>query len=466
MSRLSGSAVLTGLSLALAFLTALPAEAQFYRPRDPFGSHLRVDTYQPQRVLPAIVVQGDWLLTGWGPSAVETPGIALVQLSTGEPLWTVIAEPEESLTPWLDGKAVYLQRSRREAETFDLQLRDAVTGTVLNTHESPIDPAMVVTQILETVIIMGPKEVLDKRTGQRRGVLPAEVYYNDVFCELGGKLYGHAIPEPRSPPSELLEVDLETLQVTRRWNIADILGDERFVHPIITNGSLLIFSTDGRLTALDLKTDQRAWQIEIAPLASLLFVNDLAAPVDEQLIPPDLPVRPLLVEWATGEHRVGDLPDRRVDLLQWNENRPLHLEFVKPMDRGTVFHFRRESAEQLIGLDDRGKRLWNHERTLTRSGEKLICVADWFAALPAASLIEIIDLDTGAITHQIQPESVGLTSHKTAIDEYQTTNAIAKNSTVKPSVPFPVSGTTSLILIVAGLLIGYVVIRRLTGGSH
>jgi hypothetical protein len=286
------------------------------------------------------------------------------------------------------------------------------------------------------------------------------------FANWGGKLYGHAIPEPRSPPSELLEVDLETLQVTRRWNIADILGDERFVHPIITNGSLLIFSTDGRLTALDLKTDQRAWQIEIAPLASLLFVNDLAAPVDEQLIPPDLPVRPLLVEWATGEHRVGDLPDRRVDLLQWNENRPLHLEFVKPMDRGTVFHFRRESAEQLIGLDDRGKRLCNHERTLIRSGEKLICVADWFAALPAASLIEIIDLDTGAITHQIQPESVGLTSHKTAIDEYQTTNAIAKNSTVKPSVPFPVSGTTSLILIVAGLLIGYVVIRRLTGGSH
>jgi hypothetical protein len=220
------------------------------------------------------------------------------------------------------------------------------------------------------------------------------------------------------------------------------------------------------LAALDLKTNQRAWQIEVAPLASLLFVNDLTAPVDNQLVPADLHVRPLLVEWATGEHRVGDWPDCKVDLLQWNESRPVHIELVKPLDQGTVFHFRRESVEQLIGLNDRGKRLWNHERTLAQSWETLICVADRFAVLPAASLIEIIDLDTGAIAHSIRPESVGLTSHRTAIEEYRARSASAKNSTSNPPVPTPFSGTPSLILIVAALLVGYVVIRRLTGSSH
>jgi hypothetical protein len=206
----TGAARVTWLSPVVALLMALPAEAQFYRPHDPFAHHRRVDTYQPKQVLPTIAVEGDRLLTGWGPSSAKTPGIALVQLSTGQALWTVVAEPEESLAAWLNGEAVYLQRYRREAEMFDLQWRDTVTGAVRSAQQFPIDPATdTVTQFLETVIITGQKEVLDKQTGQRRGILPAEVYYNDVFCEMAGKLYGHAKPEPPSLASDLLEVDLE-----------------------------------------------------------------------------------------------------------------------------------------------------------------------------------------------------------------------------------------------------------------
>jgi len=455
--------------LQIALCSASVAEGQLYIERPVVDDYRKVTAWMNrQSAVPEAVIDGDWLLTGWGPFIVDTPGVALVQLSTGKTLWTEPAEPEDWLTAaFIDGN-VHVWRNVNDHDDMEYQVRNPATGAVHHAETITFGPNSTYLQHLTTVFIAGHGDVFDRRTGQRRGALPAEVASRHwVFRELAGRLYTMPYSstqlDPQTKPTELLEIDLGNLAITRRWNFAEWFPDGRFREPLQGDERFLVFSDSPQwnsraLTAIDLEPRQVAWRIEVAPHAPLFFVHDLSAQPE---MPADLAVRPLLIEWSTGEQRLGEPRDPRyaglgyADLVQWLS--PDGRGEMREIDDGFAMHLTSvNKTSWLVGLNRQGKPVWNRE-----FGAKIL-MSDRVAVAVGAYELELVDLHTGESTHRVTPESVGLVRKPMRPE-----NTVAAEPTTKstppatpPSSGWKLSDNVTIPAVALILLVGYLVVRR------
>ncbi|HUQ68197.1 MAG TPA: hypothetical protein VM165_01665 [Planctomycetaceae bacterium] len=473
-----GNRLFVGVAiLQIAMFSAGDVEGQLYPDDSAVDFRHQVITWANlQTVVPQCVVDGDWLLTGWGPSMVETPGLALVQLSTGKTLWTEKAEPEDWLTGWLIDDHVHVSRHVNDHESIRYEVRDLVTGAVEHAETIAFGPNTTYLVHLSTVFIAGHNEVFDRRTGKRRGSLPADVADKSWFRESAGRLYVNSLADPQTKQVELLEIDLASLEILRRFDSAQWFPDGPFPNPILSDHRFLIFSDSPQrdsptpkrtLTAIDLEARQIAWQTEVAPYAPLLFVDDLSAQAE---MPKGLAIRPLLIEWPTGRQRLGELPDRgHADLLQWLSDRHSEVGELREFEEGFATQVTSDNGtRRLMGLNPYGLPVWHHELR-TPSGPGLmpqryanVFISDRVASITGAYQLELVDLGTGEVTQIVTPETVGLIRKRTRTEEIP---AAEQSTKTTPSPPPPPPGwklpdditIPGVILI---LLLGYLLVRR------
>ncbi|MDZ4689480.1 MAG: hypothetical protein SH850_30765 [Planctomycetaceae bacterium] len=470
-----GSRYFVGIAvLQVALFSAGVAEGQLSIERPLVDANPQVSTWGSlQTAVPNAAVDGDWLLTGWGPSIVETPGLALVQLSTGKTMWTEPAEPDDWLTGWLMDDRVHMSRHLNNHEAIEYQIRDPATGAV--EHSETIDTTNL--QHLTTVFIAGHNEVFDRRTGERRGSLPADVSDRSWFRESAGRLYGNSVSDSPTKQGELLEIDLANLEITRRFNFSEWFPARRLQPIVLSNPRHLIFSSDPQtglpsrlLTAVDLEPRQIAWQREVAPHAPLLFVDDLAA--DPEL-PPELTVRPLLIEWSTGKQRLGNWPQHsHADLTQWLSHNHSGVDGLRKVGTGFVTQISGdEGIRQLVGLNSLGLPIWRrdltaqilmvHDPVPVSLRFARVWMSDQTAAIAGAYQIELVDLRTGDITHTVTPESVGLVRKPMRPEDTAAPQPAAKTSPVATPPPgWKLPDNVTIPAAVLILLVGYLVVRR------
>lgn len=417
------------LAFALAFFFMAPAaDGQLYRPEgDRTGHGQRVVTWlQPAAAVPLATIDGDDVLTAWGPNIVNTPGLALSRCSTGETLWTLTAESGEWLTGYLLEEHVLLSRFVPGADTAELQWLDRTSGEVQHVETIAHDSNSTILRLHKTVLFAGRNEVFDLRTGQRRGTLPEELSYLNAF-ESQGKLYGGWSPTATAP-GEYVEIDLESLKISRRWNLQPQFQERGLANhfrPILCERQMLVLLLSigagqpsvpmtRTVVAVDLEQGQIVWQTEVPAFAPLLFADDLSALRGDEPLPPDLTERPLILDLRTGEHRLGQRPLEHADLIHWGTQVPAHLQGIRVVDDVTVFHLVREGDDLLTGLDPIGRPVWSFTETMLGSitgGDgtpSTIRLGERYATNSRFASLDIIDLRTGQVVHTLKPNSVGL----------------------------------------------------------
>jgi hypothetical protein len=376
--------------------------------------------------IPMIDAQGDELLSAWGHQLANPPGLALTRCSTGETLWTYTLESPGSLTAYLLPQRVLLFLTGRESETAELVWLDRATGQPVHSQSVAWDSNSTILTLQQTVLFAGRNEIFDLETGERLGELPQGFPYNSAR-EINGKSYASITMGPEG--TVLHELDLKTLG-TRRWNLRE-RGLPSWMEVILGNDAQIILQ-DGAsaqvmpvsepiavsrsLVGFDLVTGQIRWHT-VAPFqAPLLFVRDLDVLTPEEQRLQQLVVRPLLIDWTSGELRMTDEHGRVATVKLWVFGNTDRVQPTRAMDDVIVFHQVRDGHELLVGVDLFGRPRWSRvEPTLDRlrglsENTSLFRMTDRHAVVSRGASLEILDLRTGQVQHTLTAESVGLTA--------------------------------------------------------
>lgn len=477
--------LLRGLMAAVTLLHyASQAAGQLYRDELPDDYVRRVSTRKATTAaIPQVVVQGDYALSGWSSDLVYTPGVSVLRLSTGEALWKELADPGDTLTAWLRGSTVLIERGGATTAGRVCEWRDLETGALRTSVSVTADSGLAVS-LLQTVVIVLPRDVYDLEFGEYLGRLPDE--FDLQTHEFNGRIYAFGITPPGVEDRELIAADLSDLTAVRRWSLKPILpeGMAWSFQPILSDGRRIVFAGSSSawsgisfareliapraLIAMDLERGELAWQRDVPGHAPLYFVAGSEKSPDDERFLRNSAVRPLMIEWATGRLVQEAAPVASTDKMAWITG-AFQLVRMRQMGELTVLHFVSGDQEQLVGLDATGLPVW-HRGLRSMSALQDQAVAGFTVRMPetgplavalAGGSFEVLDLHTGETVRHIRPEALGFNRRRAvsrAASAGTSPAATPKRSAADPARSW-IDIRESLWLVVLMLLVGYLAVR-------
>jgi len=476
------------LSVLLASLGVSPAAAQFYLNDFPAQHEQPVSTRKAtMAAIPQVVVRGDYALSGWSSDLVFTPGLSVLRLSTGEALWKELAEPGDTLTAWLRGSTVFIERGGARTAGRICQWRDLETGALRKWVSVTADSGLSVS-LLQTVAIIVPRDVYDLESGEYLGRLSDE--FDVQLMEFRGQIYAYSQNARGDGQRELVAADLSDLSKVQRWDLSAVLPEDRAwaYRPVITDGRWFVFSGPSEgwsgislsreqiapqsLVAMDLERGELAWQREVPRYAPLRFIHATDDSQETAMDVQTIPVQPLTIDWSSGRLIPDAAPRNSADRIAWVTG-ALQRMRTRQLGDLSVLHFVSGDQEQLVGLDATGVPVW-HRGLRSMSALQDQAVEGFTVRLPetgpyavalAGGSFEILDLHTGETVRSVSPEALGFNRRRAVSPAAGQASAESGQTASGTSGPW-LDVRESMWLVVLVLMGGYLAVRVVANFSE